>query len=369
MSADLSELDREFYRSLRQLFGRDPVEGAAFDRIQLAVHRVVKEFGNKFAKQHASYQRRSEERQTTDGEIYENAVSQSIEEALELVCFLVERVPRLLKRLDARAASSWSPMTRPAVGERDVKLVLGLLSDWKPEQADDENDDAKAEEEAFEIARVVLARARLHGAEKHFIIKLKTEMEAILESRFGENWARPKRICQIFLPGPDDSVRAWFFQSFKHTRRDLQRERWSRDAQHKSISETEEFESEYPADAEVCEVEHTRLLETLGAQTALLPPLERFVLDTDFVDLQKPRCWEPAVKDLPARLRRDATRRAKSLPRLMRGWAAEEVTEKELRRRIQATLLDRSSRHIHRYRQSGLERLRAVFRAKGYLTK
>ena len=367
MSADLSELDREFHRSLRQLFGRGPVEGAAFDRIRRAVEHVTEELGSKFAKQHATYQHqpRSGKGQTQKGEIYEETVSQSTVDAFELVCFLVERVPRLLKRLDDRAALSWSPMTRPAVAGRDAKLVLDFLRDWKPEQADDENDDAKAEEEAFEFARVVLARAWLHGADKHFIIKLKTEMEAILKSRFGENWARPRRIRQLFLPRPDDSVRAWFFQSFKNTRRDVQHAQWDRDAQHKSIFETE-FESEYTADAEVCEVEHTRLLEALAVQTALLPPRERFVLDTDFVDLQKPICWEPAVKDLPARLGRDATRRAKSLPQLTRRWAAEQVTETELRRRIQATLLDRSPRQISRYRQNGLQRLRAVLRAKGF---
>lgn len=346
MSTKPGLLDRKFHASLVRIFGPGPA-GAEFDVVAKAINEVIIEFGKRHAKRHAAYQR-SNGPQTRDGDVYEEAASQSPLDALEFVTKL-GRVSGYLKPLDALADPTCPPLTNPETAETDAALALAHLAGWKP-------DGEGAEESTFECARVMLARARLHDIDLQQIDSLKKDMEAVLKSRFGASWIDQKRIRQFFLPRPTDSVRAWFFASFKHTRRDLL---CKNEPQHVPISEVAEPESNQTATVEVCEAEHARLQEGIRARTALLPPRERFVLDVTFGNL--PNCWRTTASVLPHRLRHDVTRRAKSLPSLVRKWEGV-MSEKELRRRILGSLLDRSTRQIRRYEKSGLERLRAGLR-------
>ena len=172
MSTKPGLLDRKFHASLVRIFGPGPA-GAEFDVVAKAINEVICEFGKGYAKRHAAYQRcPRQQKQTRDGNVYEEAVSQSVLDALEFVTKL-GRVSGYLKPLDALADPTCPPLTNPETARIDAALALVHLTDWKPNGED-------AEESAFECdPRVMLARARLHGIDLQQIDSLKKDMAAL----------------------------------------------------------------------------------------------------------------------------------------------------------------------------------------------
>ena len=368
MPASVTDLDRKFHQSLVQIFGQGPVAGVAYDVVVKAIHRVVSDFANDFNRQHLVYRHQSEKLQTREGEIYEEAVSQSIESALEFVSVMLPRVPRHLERLDTHAAPVCPPLTNRDAADSDAALVLGLLSEWKSDREEQE-----AEEESYEFARVALGRAKLHGFSAKMIKDLKNRMEIVLAARFQAR--RKRQIRQIFLPRQSDSVETWFRASFKHTRRDLRSVVRKQSRSHVSISAVAEPKSEQTADAEVREAEreaeHERLLLITRAQTESLSDVERFVQTVTYSD-----DLPVSVRDAASCLRglsnrRDVMRRAKSVPTIMRKCAAKNDKDKARRRYVLAVLahvLDRSERQVRRYQERVLDRHRDGLRATGNLS-